>query len=149
MNASAQALSISIVRKIANVSAIVQTQFPSVLVDFSPWALDEQTQKRLDPDSIDIAFSFPTWQSHLSCGCILLQVYFAGNIQSPKRTLSRIKLTGHDWKGQNWRFSARASHQFSANFSGIYVPSSEGQQQLRVAVSQLLKLFGCPASLPL
>lgn len=149
MNASAQALSISVVSKIANVSMIVQTQFPSVLVDFSPWVLDEQTQKQLDADSIDIAFSFPAWQPHLSCGCILLQVYFAGNIQSPTRTLRRIKLTGHDWRGQNWRFSARANHQFLGTFLGPYVPSDKGQQQLKVIVSQLLTLFGCPASLPL
>ncbi|MEM9090108.1 MAG: hypothetical protein AAGC93_15320, partial [Cyanobacteria bacterium P01_F01_bin.53] len=77
MNASAQALSISVVSKIASVSAIFQSQFPSVIVDFSPWVLDEQAQKQFDPDSIDMAFSFPTWHPPLGCGCMLLQIYFS------------------------------------------------------------------------
>ncbi|MEM8504364.1 MAG: hypothetical protein AAF716_14570 [Cyanobacteria bacterium P01_D01_bin.1] len=145
MNASAQALSISLVSKIANISAIFQAQFPSALVDFSPWVLDENTQRQFDSNSVDIAFSFLGWQPCLSCGCILLQVYFSGDIQASSRTLSRIKLTGHDSRGQHWRFSTRANWQFS----GSCIPSQEGQQQLKSVISQLHTLFGQTAPLSL
>lgn len=144
MNASAQALSISIVSKIANVSTIVQSQFPSVIVDFSPWVLNEKKQEQFDPDSIDMAFSFPTWQPPLGCGCMLLQIYFSGEIESSELTLRRIKLTGHDYRGQHWRFSTQANWQFS----GAYLPSIEGQQQLKSVVGQLHTLFGSSVSLP-
>ncbi|MEL6492345.1 MAG: hypothetical protein AAFV85_09045 [Cyanobacteria bacterium J06634_6] len=145
MNASAQALSISIVSKIANISVIVQEQFPSVNVDFSPWLLNEQEQKQFDPDSIDIAFSFPTWQPPLSCGCLLLQVYLDGDIQSPKRRVRKIKLTGHNLQGQHWRFSTHSNCQFS----GSCVPSPEGQQQLKSVITKLHTLFGNAVPFPL
>jgi len=145
MNASAQALSISIVSKIANISTIVQEQFPSVSVDFSPWVLDEQTQKQFDPDSIDISFSFATWQPPLSCGCILLQIYFVGDIQSPKQKVRKIKITGHNFSGQHWRFSTHGN----CEFSGSCMPSPEGQQQLKSVVAQLQELFGEAAPLSL
>ncbi|MEO0645181.1 MAG: hypothetical protein AAFZ17_03335 [Cyanobacteria bacterium J06650_10] len=145
MNASAQALSIEMVSKIASISTIVQTQFPSVLVDFSPWVLSEQTQKQYDPDSIDLAFSFPTWQPHLSCSCILLQIYFVGKVQTPKRSLRKIKITGHDYRGQHWQLSTHANCQFS----GPHVPSPIKQQQIKAVINQLFILFDCAASLPL
>ncbi|MEM9091458.1 MAG: hypothetical protein AAGC93_22300, partial [Cyanobacteria bacterium P01_F01_bin.53] len=69
---------------------------------------------------------------------------FSGKIQSPERTLHRIKLTGHDYRGQQWRFSTQANWEFS----GSYVPSIEGQQQLTSVVSQLHTLFGSSVSLP-
>jgi len=145
MNASAQALSVNIVSKIANISTIVQEQLPPAIVDFSPWILSEQEQKQFDPDSIDIAFSFSTWQPPLSCGCLLLQVYFSGDIQSPARTLRKIKLTGHDHNGQHWRFSTHANCQFS----GSCMPSPDGQQQLKTVVGQLHTLFGDSVPLPM
>jgi len=138
MNASAQAQSISIVSKIANVSTIVNAQFPTGLVDFSPWLLDEQVQEQFDPGSIDISFSFPEWQPQLSCSCMLLQIYFFEKLQSPDRSLNRIKLTGHDYRGQHWRFSTHADWQFS----GLGIPSQQQQQQLKFVVSQLHTLFG-------
>ena len=145
MNASTQAISVSMVRKIANVSTIVQTHFSPVLTDFSPWLLDEETQRQYDPDSIDMSFSFSTWQPHLSCRCLLLQIHFVdGKIQSPKRSLSKIELTGHDYRGQHWHFSTQEADQ---PFSGPHMPSLIKQQQVKSIVTQLFTLFGCPASL--
>ncbi|MGD1896138.1 MAG: hypothetical protein ACFB16_04205 [Phormidesmis sp.] len=142
MNASTQALSISIVSKIANISSIFQAQYPAAIVDFSPWALDEKTQKEFDINSLDLSFSFTQWQSHLSCGCVLLQVYFVGDLQSANRVLSKIKLTGHDYRGQRWRFSTHADWQFS----GPHLPSAEAQQRIKTIVTQLHTLFGYPVS---
>lgn len=149
MNASAQALSVSAVGKIANVSTIFQTQFPCTSVDFSPWVLEEPEQAKFDPDSIDMAFSFPTWQPELSCGCVLLQIYFSGDIQSSERTLRKLKLTGHDYRGQHWRLLTHVDRQFRGLFSGNCIPSLSGQQQFNCAITQIHTLFGEQATLPI
>jgi len=145
MNAIAQALSIDAASKIASISTIIQKQFPTAQVDLSPWMLDEQAQSLFDPDSIDVSFSFPTWQAHLGCGCVLLQIYFFGELHSPQYALNRMKMSGHDYRGQHWRFSTYADCQFV----GSYVPSPEGKHQLKLMASKLHKLFGCPTPLPL
>lgn len=142
MNASAQALSVGVVSKIANISNIFQAQYPATLVDFSPWVIDEKTQKEFDPNSLDLSFSFPRWETGLNCGCVLMQIYFFGELQSSKRILNKIKLTGHDYRGQNWRFSTHADWKFS----GLCVPSSTDQQKLKLLVSELHILFGAPVS---
>ena len=144
MNASTQARTISLVSKIANISNIFQAEYPSAIVDFSPWALDEASQREFDANSLDLSFSFPDRYSHLSCRCILLQVYFLGELQSSARILYKIKMTGHDYRGQRWRFSTHADWQFS----GLGMPSEEGQQQLKSVVGQLHTLFGHPVPLP-
>ncbi|MEM6452113.1 MAG: hypothetical protein AAF703_17590 [Cyanobacteria bacterium P01_D01_bin.105] len=149
MNASAQALSVSVVGKIANISTIFQAQFPSASVDFSPWVLDEKAQAQFDPDSVDIAFSFPSWQPPLGCGCVLLQVYFSGDIQSPSRTLRKIKMTGHDYRGQHWWFSTYTNCQGDYQFSGSCIPSDEGKRQFESVINQLRTLFGAPLPSPM
>lgn len=60
MNASIQALSISLVSKIAHIPVIIQTEFPSAVVDFSPWLTDETTQQKFDPTSIDLGLTSMT-----------------------------------------------------------------------------------------
>ena len=144
MNASVQALSISLVSKIAHIPVIFQTEFPSAVVDFSPWLTDETTQQQFDPTSIDLGFSFPRWHPNLSCGCILLQIGFSEKLLAPTCRLVGIEATGHDYQGQHWGFSTLNDWQFE----GGCLPCNSSQQQLIHIFSKIHTLFGYPAPLP-
>ena len=146
MNASTQARTIGIVSKIANISSIFQSEYPLALVDFSPWVMSEAEQREFDANSLDLSFAFPYWQPDLSCNCILLQVYYLGDLKSAAYTLGKVKMTGHGYRGQHWRFSTHADWQFS----GLGIPSQQQQQQLKFVASQLHTLFGrsVPVSQP-
>ena len=144
MNASVQALSVSLVSKIAHIPAIIQTEFPSAVVDFSPWITDESTQQRFDPNSIDLGFSFPRWHPDLNCSCILLQIGFSEKLLEPACRLVGVEATGHDNQGQYWRFSSLHNWQFE----GDCLPCDVSQQQLKYIFGKIYTLFGYPAQLP-
>ena len=144
MNASTQAVSIGAMGKIASIPVLFRAEFSSAIVDFSPWTMDEQTQKHCDPNSMDFAFSFPTWHPQLNCGCILLQVYFANQLSDKNNCFYGIEASGHGHRTQYWKFSTIIDWRFS----GDSLPSDVCQQQLKHIFHQIHTLFGYPASLP-
>ena len=143
MNASTQAVSIGATSKIASISVIFRSEFPLAIVDLSPWIMDEQTQQKYDPNSLDFAFSFPDWHSHLNCGCILLQIYFTNNLSERSNDFRGIEAFGHGHRKQYWNFSSITDWQFY----GDSLPTDACQQKLKCVFNQIHSLFGCPASL--
>lgn len=144
MNASAHALSVDLMGKVASIPALVQAEFSSATADFSPWLMDKQSQQETDPNSVDFGFSFPGWYSDLNCACILLQVCFSKELSDPTCHLCGVRAFGHDYQGQHWQFSSLDSYQFE----GGRLPSVTSQQQLKHVFNQIYTLFGYPAPLP-
>ncbi|MEM1253426.1 MAG: hypothetical protein AAGI69_13410 [Cyanobacteria bacterium P01_H01_bin.21] len=143
MNASTQAISIGAMSKISSVPVLFRSEFPSVIVDFSPWTMDEKTQQQYDPNSIDFAFSFLKWQPYLSCGCVLLQICFTEKFSDKNNDIYSVEVFGHGYQKQWWKFSTITNWQFD----GDSVPSDDCQQQLKHICHQIHALFGQQASL--
>ena len=80
MNASSQALSISLRRKIANVAVMCRAEFPSATPDLSPWLTDDITRQQMNPSSIDLSF---TGSNLLNCRRVLLQIVFSDALLKP------------------------------------------------------------------
>ncbi|MEM9482766.1 MAG: hypothetical protein AAGA83_03650 [Cyanobacteria bacterium P01_F01_bin.116] len=144
MNASAQALSISLTRKIANVAVMFRAEFPAAMPDLSPWLTDDFTQQHLKPTSIDLSFASLQTSDLLNCRCILLQILFSDALLEPTCRLVGIEASGHDHQGQCWSFSTEADWQFEGN----RIPKNCAQQQRFVyLLQQILSLFNDPAAL--
>ncbi|MEM1241360.1 MAG: hypothetical protein AAGI45_16095 [Cyanobacteria bacterium P01_H01_bin.26] len=143
MNASTQAVSIGIMAKIASIPVLFRAEFSSAIVDFSPWTMDEQTQKHCDPNSMDFAFSFSKLHPQLNCGCVLLQVCFVNQLSDKNNRFHGIKASGHGHRAQYWNFSTITDWRFA----GDSLPSDVCQQQLKHIFHQIHMLFGYPASL--
>ncbi|MEM8604790.1 MAG: hypothetical protein AAGF24_13270 [Cyanobacteria bacterium P01_H01_bin.121] len=143
MNASAQALSIQAISKVANIPILVRAEFPELAVDFSPWLTDQATQVHVDPNSIDFGFLFKRWHPGLSCSCFLLRVLLSQELTQSNCRLQGIEATGHRHRDQHWHFSSLENWQFE----GERLPSESGQQQLKQVFMQIQTLFHDPASL--
>ena len=144
MNASAQALSIDMMSKIACIPVLFRTEFPQARADLSPWAMDEETQQQTDPDSLDFGFSFPGWHRQLGCGCILLQIHLVRGDRDSGSCLCGISASGHGIQEQFWQVSGITDWQFG----GKQVPSESCQQQLREIFRQVGEIFNYPALHP-
>lgn len=143
MNASTQALSVDMVHKIACIPVLLRTEFPSARVDFSPWVMDERTQRLHDPDSIDFGFSFPGWHPQLNCGCILLQVYVSQSNTESDGGLYGIGASGHGMQKQFWQISGSTDWKFC----GTQPPSDLCQIKLKHVFEKICTLFDYPALL--
>ncbi|MEM6353750.1 MAG: hypothetical protein AAF766_23635 [Cyanobacteria bacterium P01_D01_bin.14] len=144
MNASAQALSIDMMYKIACIPALFRAEFSSAQVDLSPWAMDEKAQREYDPDSLDFGFSFPGWHLQLNCGCVLLQVYLSRSNGDSSSCLRGLKASGHGMHEQFWQISDSTDWQFR----GKKTPSDACQQKLKQFFHQVCNLFDHTALLP-
>lgn len=58
MNASEQAINLELASKIATVVNLFKFEFPDAKSDLKPWKNDPETRELIDPDSIDIGFTF-------------------------------------------------------------------------------------------
>lgn len=140
MNASSQALSISLMRKIANVAVMFRAEFPSATPDLSPWLTDDITRQQMNPSSIDLSF---TGSNLLNCRCVLLQILFSDALLKPTCRLTGIKASGHDHQGQCWTFSTETDWQFA----GIKPPQNLHQRKRFIyLLKQILTLFHYPMS---
>ena len=144
MNASTQAITISLLRKIANVSTIIQSEIPSAVIDLNPWVVDTKAQEKHDLLSIDFGVSFSRAQPHLCCACMLVQIVFAEKLSRHAQRFRGICVTGHDYCGQYWQFSTLEDRQFS----GLHVPDENSQQSLKQIFNQVHALFGHYSALP-
>jgi len=143
MNASTQAVSIGAMSKISSIPVLFRSEFPSAIVDLSPWTMDEETQQQTDPNSLDFAFSFSRWHPLLNCGCVLLQIYFTHPLSEKNNSFYGIEASGYGHKGEYWQFSSMSNWQFK----GKLLPSGTSQQQLMDICYKIHALFGRIASL--
>ncbi|MGD1857184.1 MAG: hypothetical protein ACFB2W_23365 [Leptolyngbyaceae cyanobacterium] len=144
MNASTQALSISLMRKIANVAVMVRAEFPSATPDLSPWLTDDITRQQMNPSSIDLSFTSRQESDLLNCRCVLLQVIFSDALLEPTCHLIGIEASGHDHQGQCWTFSTEADWQFA----GSKPPQNLYQRKRFIyLLKKILALFNYPTAL--
>ncbi|MEM7062559.1 MAG: hypothetical protein AAF572_05275 [Cyanobacteria bacterium P01_B01_bin.77] len=143
MNASSQAISIGLTRKIANVAVMFRAEFPSAIPDLSPWLTDDITKQQVKPSSIDLSFSLPYSADLLNCNCILLQILFSDMLLEPTCRLVGLEASGHNRQGQCWTFSTAADWQFA----GTNPPQDENQQRFIRLLQQVFTLFSYPTAL--
>ncbi|MEM1239211.1 MAG: hypothetical protein AAGI45_05155 [Cyanobacteria bacterium P01_H01_bin.26] len=143
MNASSQALSINLTRKIANVAVMFRAEFPSAVPDLSPWLTDDITKQQIKPSSIDLSFAVPQDSDLLNCTCILLQILFSDALLEPTCHIVGIEASGHGYQGQCWTFSTKAGWQFEDSNR----PQSHHQQRFVHLLQQILTLFSYPTAL--
>ena len=139
MNATSHAVTLGLTSKIAHLAVLVRAAFADVRVDLSPWLTDTDTQRQLDPHSIDLSFYFPKRHVGLECRCILLQVRFSEGLLCPGCQLIHIEASGYDHTDSQWMFSTK-----TAQFSGPCPPSPECQARFRQMAAQIFQLFKHP-----
>ena len=120
-----------------------KTEFDKAIADFSPWLSDTATQNMVDPNSIDIGFSFPGQHSGLHSRCILIQVLFSEALLTPNCRIIGITATGHNHQSEQWHFSTIGDWEFE----GVNQPISFCQEKLRRFARQVLVLFKHPINL--
>jgi hypothetical protein len=131
MNAAEQARSIEVVTKIASVVSLFKQQFPDAKADLSPWTNDPDTRELVDPDSIDISFSFPGISKLVRSRCILLQIRFHDGY------LIGIEASGFGYQGKQWTISTVDDWQFI----GPYLPTDEFANRLKHFCRNVFELF--------
>jgi hypothetical protein len=137
VNAAEQATSLEIASKIATITHLIKTNFPDARVDLKPWKNDPDTREQVDPDSIDISFSFPGRSRLFQCNTILLQIRFHSDDETHVRKAIGIEVAGFDHKGKQWQLSTVQD----------WIPEGEGQpyaesvMRLKEFCQRVLEIF--------
>jgi len=137
MNATEKVASIELASKIATVVNLFRSQFPDARVDLSPWSNDPETKNYLDPESIDLSFSFPGINQRISSRCILVQLRFQGN------DLIGIDACGFSYQGKQWQFSTIGNWEYTGQFP----PSSQLADRFKQFCRDVYALFLPPTDL--
>jgi hypothetical protein len=137
MNATEKVVSIELASKVATVVNLFRQQFPDAKSDLSPWCNDPETKSRLDPESIDLSFSFPGINQRISSRCILVQLRFQNN------TLVGIDASGFSYQGRQWQFSTIGNWEYV----GQYPPSSQLADRFKQFCRDVFTLFLAPSDL--
>lgn len=137
MNATEKVASIELASKIATVINLFRQQFPAAKADLSPWANDSETKSHLDPESIDLSFSFPGVNQRISSRCILVQLRFQGD------TLIGIDACGFSYLGKQWGFSTIGNWEYS----GQHLPSPQLADRFKQFCRDVFTLFLAPSDL--
>ena len=137
MNAIQQAKSIELVSKIASLEVIFRNEFSEAIADFSPWSSDSTTQNTVEPNSIDISFSFPEQHSGFHSRCILIQIRFSRGLLVPNSRIIGIEASGYNHQGEQWHFYTMGDWQFK----GVNQPISFCQEKFRRFCRQVFMLF--------
>ncbi|NMF59547.1 hypothetical protein [Pseudanabaena yagii] len=137
MNAAEQARNVDIATKIATVVNLFKTIYPAARSDLKPWVNNSDTRRLLDPDSIDLGFHFPGVSWRLRVRSILFQIrLYEDPVEGDLRAIG-IEASGHDYKGERWRFSTVENWQFL----GDTLPKDDGAENLREFCRQTLEVF--------
>ena len=137
MNAAEQAKNVDVATKIATVVNLFKTIYPAARSDLKPWLNNSDTRRLLDPDSIDVGFHFPGVSWRLRVRCILFQIrLYEDPVDGDLRAIG-IEASGHDYKGERWRFSTVDNWQFF----GDTLPMDDGAENLRKFCRQTLEIF--------
>ncbi len=135
MNAAERVHSYILASKLGAIANLFRSKFPAAVVDLKPWV--NSPREALDPDSLDMAFTFPGVSRLLQARCILLQIRLH---QDPYESITRaigIEALAYDYRGQCWRFSTIADWEFW----GIVTPLPDGKQDFREFCHQVLHIF--------
>ncbi|MCX5934725.1 MAG: hypothetical protein NTU99_08070, partial [Pseudanabaena sp. LacPavin_0818_WC45_MAG_42_6] len=101
------------------------------------WLNNSDTRKLLDPDSIDVGFHFPGVSWRLKVRSILFQIrLYEDPVDGDLRAIG-VEASGHDHKGECWRFSTVDNWQFF----GDKMPMEDGVINLREFSRQTLEVF--------
>lgn len=125
MNAAEQATNPETAAKIAAMVSLFKHQFPEVKANLQPWTSDSDTQKLVDPDSIDVAFSLPT-------GHTLVQVRFHED-----RLIGIEAICFGRFGNQRWQFSTVGEW----DFQGPFLPPPSFQDRLKQLCREIFVLF--------
>jgi len=128
MNAAEQAISPEVASKIAAIVSLFKHQFPEVKANLAPWTDDPDTQKLVDPDSIDIGFNLPA-------GNTLVQLRFYEG-----RLIGIEAICFGRFNYQRWRFSTVGEW----SFQGAYLPPSGFRDRLKQVCREIFVLFNGP-----
>ncbi|MFN3360292.1 MAG: hypothetical protein ACK421_02525 [Pseudanabaenaceae cyanobacterium] len=137
MNAIEKVASIELASKIATVVNLFRQQFPAARVDLSPWTNDPETRRNLDPDSIDLSFSFPGVNRHISSRCILVQLRFQAD------NLIGIDAAGFGYQGKQWSFSTIGNWEYR----GHQLPAPLLADRFKQFCRDVYQLFSPPGDL--
>ncbi|NJK49908.1 hypothetical protein HC931_18785 [Candidatus Gracilibacteria bacterium] len=137
MNAAEQATSIEMVSKIATIVNLFKSEFPDTLADLNPWIKNSETEKFIDPDSLDISFHFLRRDRACNSCCILMLIQLKRETLTQQLRAIGIELSGHDCRGQQWRLSTLRNWELT----GMILPTPEGSNKLKQVCHQTLKLF--------
>ena len=74
---ASQALTPELASKIDYLAVLFRAEFCDARVDLNPWLIDAETQRQLDPHSIDLSFHFSRGNVGLACACVLMQIRFS------------------------------------------------------------------------
>ena len=137
VNAAEQAINVQLATKIATIVNLFKAKYPAARSDLKPWLNNSDTRKLLDPDSIDVGFHFPGVSWRLKVRSILFQIrLYEDPIDGDLRAIG-IEASGHDYKGERWRFSTVENWQFV----GDTMPMDDGAENLREFSRQTLDVF--------
>lgn len=137
MNAVEQAKTVEVTTKIATIVNLFKAKYPSARSDLKPWLNNPDTRKLLDPDSIDVSFHFPGVSWRLKVRSILFQIrLYEDPVDGDLRAIG-IEASGHDYRGERWRFSTVDNWQFL----GDTMPMDDGAENLREFSRQTLDVF--------
>ncbi|OIP68230.1 MAG: hypothetical protein AUK48_16095 [Oscillatoriales cyanobacterium CG2_30_44_21] len=137
MNAAEQAKSVEIATKIATIVNLFKNIYPAASSDLKPWLNNSATRNLLDPDSIDLSFHFPGVSWRLRVRSILFQVRFYQDPDDSNLKAIGLEASGHDFKGERWRFSTVDNWQFV----GDTLPMEDGVANLKEFSRQTLEVF--------
>ena len=144
MNASEKAISLGFVSKIATIVNLFQSKFTDAIPDLTPWLDDPMTRATLDPDSIDLGFHFPRYNTTKSRHTMLLQIRLQpeqGNNDYLSETLQDrvvgLEISSHSLYGCLWEFSTVGSWRFCGS-TGL---SPEYQAQIKSFCQDVLNVF--------
>ncbi|MDX1977083.1 MAG: hypothetical protein SFT94_05360 [Pseudanabaenaceae cyanobacterium bins.68] len=131
MNAAEKACTIELAAKIASTVTLFKQLFPDAKADLRPWLNDPDTNQLVDPDSIDLSFSFPGINRQIPSRAILVQIRFSGT------SMIGVEIAGYSHQGKQWSFSTVADWQVH----GIQLPPIGFEHKIKQFGRDLFELF--------
>ncbi len=142
MNAAERVHSYTIASKLGAIANLFKSKFPAVVIDLKPWV--NSPQEAVDPDSLDIGFTFPGISRLLQAKCILFQIRLHKDPCEGITKAIGIEALAYNYRGQCWRFSTIANWEFW----GEITPIPDGEQDFRQFCHQVLDIFNAPQVKP-
>jgi hypothetical protein len=137
VNAAQQANSIEMTSKIAAIVNLFRSYFPDVSADLKPWIENEETKEFDDPNALDFAFHFPGRNFRCHSNSILMQIRLCDREGIGRSNILGIELSGHDYRGQQWRFSTIGKWEFW----GVGLPLPAEQEKFKQMCRQIMHIF--------
>ncbi len=137
MNAADQIKSFDFAKALASVGSIVKGYFPAASINFSPWREDPFTKLWFEEESLDLAFHFPGWSSHMQCRSLLIQLRVTNDHSKDLPHLLGVIIRGITFNGESWKFATIGDWQAT----GSHLPEPFVIKQLHAICHDLFILF--------